>query len=223
MTKVLVVGDLHGQYEIAEKALATGFPVVFLGDYLDSFNRSIEDQVKTLILVISAVREGKATAIAIKGNHEVSYLDHYYRCSGYSGITQLYMDSIDTSLLKDYYWCEGFLLSHAGVSQKMLDAEGYESVEEYLTSDKDLEENVERFEWNGYIRGGTKVCGGLRWCDWRDFVPVDGVNQIVGHTRGNEIREKDGNYCIDVLEDRYGDCLGLLIEDGKVEVYDFYE
>ena len=52
--KTIIVGDLHGRYEIAEKVLASGHNVVFVGDYVDSReNRSVEDQIKTIEIVLN--------------------------------------------------------------------------------------------------------------------------------------------------------------------------
>lgn len=211
--KWLVVGDLHGQHEIAQAALDTDYPVVFIGDYLDSFKRSVDDQIITLRLVLNAVRRDKA--VALRGNHELSYWLPNAQCSGYKAATQLHFNDLvkDFEMLtRDYVWVEGFLISHAGVSQHILDLYDL-SLEEYL--------HRGRFGDVGYSRGGLSPVGGLYWCDWRyDFEPVPDVKQIVGHTRGALIRENDGNYCIDVLEDAEKP-QGLLIEDGKAEIYYF--
>ena len=39
--KTIIVGDLHGRIEIAEQLLKEDCNIVFIGDYLDSFDRSI--------------------------------------------------------------------------------------------------------------------------------------------------------------------------------------
>ena len=217
MTKTLVIGDTHGNIKAVKAALSEGFPVVFLGDYLDSKDRSIEDQVKTLRTVLKAIEEGKA--VGLFGNHDIQYHYGFQSSSGYRKKTQDYVTHLDMSVLKDYYWCEGFLLTHAGVNQEMLEYEGYSSVEDYLNDT----EKKDRFDWCGWARGGHRPRGGLRWNDYNwEFIPVPGVNQVFGHTRGKEIREIDNNWCIDVLEDDYSTSYkGLLIEDGKAEIYEF--
>lgn len=211
--KWLVVGDLHGQHEIAQAALDTEYPVVFIGDYLDSFRRSIDDQVITLRLVLDAARSGNA--VTLRGNHDLSYWPPNVRCGGYKAVTQFHFNHLRADFemfTQNYVWKEGFLISHAGVSQKILDE--YEmTLEEYLDNGQ--------FSDVGYQRMGPAPSGGLFWCDWRtEFVPVAGIKQIVGHTRGQLIREKEGNYCIDVLEDRDSP-QGLLIENGVAEIYNF--
>lgn len=197
-----VVGDLHGQLEIAMKAIRIGAPVIFLGDYLDSHRVGIEDQVRTLQYVLDAVKDGQARALF--GNHERSYIDDHMMCSGFKHATLAHVMHLDWSPLEHYIEAEGFLMTHAGVSAKLLDVTG-STVAEYLEAGS--------YDQIGRSRGGSQVSGGLYWCDWnRDFVPVDGTKQIVGHTRGDIIREKDGNFCIDVLEDSFSQI--VRINDG---------
>lgn len=207
--ETLVVGDLHGQVEIAEKALSFGTPVIFIGDYLDSFTRSYEDQIRTLQVIIEAVRDGKATALY--GNHEWSYLDPKMQCSGYNYHTARMVPHLDTDVLKEYVFAEGFLISHAGVSKKLLDARE-QTLEEYLEAGE--------FKQIGRSRGGRDRVGGLFWADWnKDFEPLEDQPQIVGHTRGNIIRQKGNSYCIDVLEDYCPQ--GVVINNGSLEIVEF--
>lgn len=222
MSKTLVVGDVHGMLSAVEAALATDYPVVFLGDYLDGFRTSYLDQVACLERVLQAQEEGRA--VALSGNHERSY-SHHETCSGFN--MSLFEELQNRGLLermekelKPYHWCEGFLLSHAGVCHTLLDSVGI-TLEQYLEGG--------RFSDVGMARGGDSVSGGLFWCDWNyEFIPVEGVKQIVGHSHDRLIREKDGNYCIDCLpydahgtyKAKYSSKNALLIEDGKVETYE---
>jgi len=208
--KTLVIGDLHGQYEIAQKAVDTGMPLVFVGDYLDSFYRSVEDQIRTLRVAMDAMVTGQAIAIA--GNHEISYMKANKRCGGYNPITQRYVNHINMETLYDWHRVEGFLISHAGVSDRHL-----QSVN--LTLDDYLYNGQEYYDSAGITRGGRHAVGGLRWCHYpSEFEPVKGVSQIFGHTRQRYglIAEKDNNWCIDVLED--GEAKVLEIENGKAKV-----
>lgn len=204
----IVVGDLHGQLEIARAALALGERTIFIGDYLDSFTASVEDQVETLRFVLDAVKDGQAQALY--GNHELSYLREDMACSGFKAVTKAHVMHMDLAPLQEYIWEEGFLLSHAGVSDYLLEVRE-QTLEEYL--------EAREFYQIGGARGGLSHCGGLFWCDWRyEFEPVEGVKQIVGHTRGDSIREKHGNYCIDVIEDMRPNPQVVRIEDGELEL-----
>lgn len=198
----IVVGDIHGVHEIVDPVLATGQPVVFIGDYLDSYDRGIDDQLQTLHKVLTAVVDGKA--VALMGNHELSYLDTNMRCSGFNSKLlyklrqpfrgeQSYLSAM-RQYLKPYHFAEGFLISHAGVSRWMLDRQDI-SLREYLDD--------EQFDDIGRARGGWAPVGGLYWCDWdEEFIPLPKQPQIVGHSRRVDrvIGVKGNSYCIDVLE-----------------------
>lgn len=210
MTKTVVVGDLHGQYELAEKVLESEHDVVFIGDYLDSFRRTIHDQIKTLDVVLEACREPRVTAL--KGNHELSYLEPRMMCSGYKHSTQEAVRDRDLSVLEDYTWAEGFLISHAGIAKGLL---------EFLNVDYETYLREKDFYQIGFARGGSCPVGGLFWCDFHfEFECID-IPQIVGHTRGKEIRQIENSYCIDCLEDDSWDV--LLIEGSKAEIVDLRE
>lgn len=212
MTK-LVVGDIHGRLEIVEKVLASKYDVVFLGDFLDSYDRSVEDQVQSLRLALEAVEEGRAQSVV--GNHELSYLGALF-CSGWKSDTQTYVNDLEdriTKSFKNYIEEEGFLISHAGVSNVMLETQGV-TLQEYLDNGE--------FEQVGYSRGGSYRCGGLYWCDWfEDFEPVEGVNQIVGHSGYRPegyplgILEKGGSYNVDCLNNKEE---FLLIDNGNATI-----
>jgi len=215
----LVTGDLHGRHEVVDAVLAEGQPVVFVGDFLDSYDRTRDDQLQTLRKVLTAVKEGKAQALM--GNHEMSYLATWMQASGHGVEMSVRLNSdfdgknTYRSAMREYLQpfveVEGFLISHAGVSNKLL---------EHL--DITCQEYLDRGEYCdiGRIRGGNAVSGGLFWCDWNyDFEPVLGVKQIVGHTRGQAglIRENEGNYCIDCLENEAGTATIAEIKDGELK------
>lgn len=175
MKKMIVVGDLHGQYEIVEAILAKdGYKVCFIGDYLDSFDRQMIEQLHTLNLVLGAIRKEPDRVWGLKGNHELSYLDPKMQCSGYSYELQNQINyTVDMSPLLDYIWVDDWLISHAGVSQKLLDA-----------LDMTLEEYLDAGDFNqiGRARGGRNPIGGLFWCDWwHELEPIP-TPQIVGHS-----------------------------------------
>lgn len=208
MPKTLVVGDLHGQWELAERALETGYPVIFLGDYVDSYTRSAEDSIKTLQIVLEAIKNNKAQGLY--GNHELSYLVEGMLCSGFNGKTLMLIQHLETNLLQDYIYEEGFLMTHAGVSNYLLDKLSI-GLAEYLDD--------ANYNQIGYRRGGRDPCGGIYWCDWTEFDPIPDVNQIFGHSRWKDIRQKEYSFCIDCLEDT--EPKGLLIEDGVATIHKF--
>jgi hypothetical protein len=184
--ETIVVGDLHGDASIAAKALAFPGKVVFVGDYLDSFNFSREDQQEVLLRIITAIEENPEKVTALYGNHELSYLDIHMQCSGFHPETYTFVKHLKRRIklcLQDYAWVQDYLISHAGISNRLLTAFNI-SYKEYL--DKG------RFNDIGRYRGGRSSCGGLFWCDWwNEFEPVPGLKQVVGHSSYRPIDPDD--------------------------------
>lgn len=215
--KVVVVGDLHGQHEVVTKVLAAeGYIVVFIGDYLDSFDRSVVEQLHTIHLVLGAINKEPERVFGLKGNHEISYLDRYMQCSGYSYELKHQLDhSVDMSPLLDYMWVGDYLITHAGVSERLLH-----------DLDTTLEDYLDKGNYNqiGRARGGPNSVGGLYWCDWwREFEPLDDVPQVVGHTNSRPFESDPGiimkgnSYNIDCIE-RTNQV--LVIDKDKAEIWD---
>lgn len=210
----LIVGDLHGRVEVMSKAVDTGYNIVFMGDYLDSFDRSIPDQVTILMDVLGLVQKDPDRYVALLGNHELSYLDSSMKASGYKSSTAYHLIHIKKDMyryLKPFCYSHGFLISHAGVSQRLLD---------YL--DVTLEEYLDRRDFYdiGHYRGGISEIGGLYWCDWyAEFEEVEGQPQIVGHSGYRDIAggqmgvlKKGESYNVD-CQDTSNEFL-LLTDDG---------
>jgi len=183
---VVIIPDLHGKVEVIKLALnQTKYFPVFLGDYLDSFTRTPEEQVEGLQLVLDAITTGRA--IGLLGNHELSYLEFSMRASGYELQTNELLESYALkdkirSLLLPWIEINGFLVSHAGVSLRLLDDLDID-LDQYL--DKNYYPEI------GVVRGGFDAVGGLFWCDYRtEFKPINGVKQVFGHTA---YRKPEGN------------------------------
>src|SRR5437763_15787976 len=70
----------------------------------------------------------------------------------------------------------------------------------------------------GEVRGGLQRFGGPLWMDWDSLFPIPGINQIVGHTAGGEVRKKvtpeSKNYCLDVKNGS----VAALLADGALTI-----
>ena len=198
----IFIGDIHGQVRHVERALALEGKKIFVGDFMDSFTRPIEDHKKCLDLVIEAIEKGEAEAIY--GNHELSYIMPRHRCSGHNSSGKWLMDNYKTRLarlFKPYILLEGpTLISHAGLTRSIWQ-------EEELTLDL-LPQILDEWWPNphspmhqiGRARGGPDDIGGMFWCDFNhEFCPIPELPQIFGHTAGKGIRQRDNAYCIDCL------------------------
>lgn len=177
--KTIVVGDIHGHVNSVEAALAHPCNIVFVGDYLDSFSQSVENQILCLKMVLDAAEAEPDRVVGLIGNHELSYLDPAMRCSGYNTKTQRYVDQLKDrmkAVLKPYHWVGDHLISHAGVDEELL-----------LYKKVSLEEYLESGDFNqiGTYRGGYQPVGGLYWNDFNaEMIPINGLKQVVGHSNG---------------------------------------
>lgn len=222
---VICVGDLHGKIEIAEELLQDEEQeIIFIGDFLDSFDRTTTDQLNLLYTVLEAVRT-RDNVSALMGNHELSYLEPHYKCSGFSWTVdaQLTVDVKQTMRRHLNKWVEreGFLLTHAGVTRSWIPGNQQDTPLVYLENASN-----EALYQIGYSRGGTYNVGGPLWCDYHDdFVPIRGIKQVFGHTASKKAGESSGvrtnddeNFCIDCL-DRVNEVLE--IDNGTAKIVSF--
>lgn len=206
--KYVFVGDIHGKVAEVEAALAMDGRKIFVGDFIDSWDRTVEDHRKCYELVLDAVEKGEADVIF--GNHELSYLVPYHRkhrCSGYDKHRAYLMlglqDRIEKAFKPYIFLAPDFLVSHAGLTSQIW--------ENHKLTIESLPQVLEQW-WPdlgspmhgiGYARGGGDKWGGMFWCDYnQEFEPVTGLRQVFGHTRGrgNGIRQAGNSYCIDCLD-----------------------
>jgi hypothetical protein len=206
MSSIIVCGDIHGKVSIVESVLSDPKQTtIFIGDYLDAYDATAADQIKCIELIMDAV-ENRDNVVALMGNHELSYLYPDYRCSGWNAHTQDYVDNNRLRMegtLQLFAVAEGFLITHAGVSDNFLPVDldrDLASVMGYLDTMP-----IKRIHEVSRIRSGPDPVGGPFWCDWDEFVPIQGIKQIVGHTRYRTfpdigIVSKGDNFNIDCLD-----------------------
>lgn len=203
--KYTFIGDIHGKVEEVERALALDGKKVFVGDFMDSFERGDGEHEQCIELVCAAIERGDTEAIF--GNHELSYLiPQIHRCSGYSkgrhGIVAKHGDKIAALFKPHLLLDKDLLITHAGVTRQLWD----ECQLKLETLDKQLynlwQDHRSPVHYISYKRGGRNPYGGTFWNDWREFRPVPELRQVFGHTGGSPIRTTpDGrNHCIDCLD-----------------------
>lgn len=199
--KYTFVGDIHGKVEEVERALDGDGHKVFVGDFLDSFDRKPEEQVEALLLALDAADRGEATVLF--GNHELSYLmPERHRCSGFKPLTYRLVRPIAGRMMKTMVpylrLPDNFLVTHAGADRLVLPH----------VREGEFEKMDTPLHWIGHTRGGRNSVGGIFWLDFMlEFEPIAGVNQIFGHTAragksGIATRHIEGsrNYCVDCLD-----------------------
>lgn len=205
--KYTFVGDIHGKVDAVRAALDMDGQIVFVGDFMDSFDQPAANHRSCLQLVLDAIRAGKAQAIY--GNHELSYtMTRVHRSSGWSASGQAIMLSHDAEIRELFrphlLLADNVLVTHAGLTRQIF--------EEHALTVAQLDEYLALWwhdRWSpvhgiGTCRGGNDPVGGTFWCDYnREFEPIPGLTQVFGHTAsgsGGIIRCRENSYNVDCLD-----------------------
>jgi Calcineurin-like phosphoesterase len=207
MNKItLIIPDIHHKWHHAEKIISSvgADEIIFLGDYFDDFNDAPEMVQETADWLVSSVN--KPNRIHLFGNHDIHYAYTYrnFKSSGYEQWKNfIIQDTVSQEVwnkLKYYHFLDNrWLLTHAGLhkanvpgsilklktNRKEFIAElsghlDYSIIEGF----KAAANNVPHWIFcAGGSRGGRQPVGGITWCDFeREFSPIEGINQIMGHT-----------------------------------------
>lgn len=205
--KILAIGDIHGRNIWKDTNFNAFDKVVFIGDYVDSYDVSDWETYLNLKDIIEQKKAQPDKIVLLLGNHDIQYL-HFpdYKCSGFredfqNDLTALFVDN--KALFQVAYQVKNYLFTHAGVSRKW-----YNEYLDFFKKDKNKSVGdvlngmyLEHKAYNalfqtGLLRGGEALCGGIVWADKRetqaDF--LFGFHQIVGHSPVPEIEhiEWDG-------------------------------
>jgi len=221
----IVISDMHQRHHWVESYLASQRydEVIFMGDYFDGPHDTPQDALETARWLQDSLT--KPNRVHLLGNHDVwyGYGCAYAHCSGN---TLEKKEAIETVLTpSDWERCElchysqTFLLSHAGIHEHWFSHPIYGTTVDYVNKlcgigRKNLiNGNPDPIFMAGRARGGGygNRPGGITWLDFnREFKPIDGLNQIVGHTpqaspdsegavkwMPNRVRPRSVNYGVD--------------------------
>lgn len=225
--KVIAIGDTHGR-DIWKKILdkeKTFDKWIFVGDYFDSFDINVANQIINFRNIIEFKRNNPDKVITLIGNHDFHYtsacIDSY---SGFNHNTLFNMKSELDNLIKDgtltvAYQIDNFLFTHAGVTKTWCNENGIDtddlvnSLNDYLI----YKPIVYNFRvGNNMSPYGDDVTQGPLWVRPLSLLN-DGLDYIhvVGHTTKKNITQLvDNNYgciLIDTIEN--GEYLEILISD----------
>ena len=238
--RLFVCPDLHEARNLGdvEAAIRRERPAraVFLGDYFDQFDDTPDDAALTAIWLKSSLAQ--PNRVHLWGNHDLAYGCSEIQEAWCPGFTWEKCNAINAILSRDdwgklklAHWEDGFLFSHAGWSNEFSGGPSRAEVSDrraHLTAEeveawRCLKIGQRHWIWGvGYGRGGTQRCGGLLWCDVREFTPIPGLSQVFGHTPGNLGTVKSGrdsfNLCLDTCNRAQGAQHYLMIEGGGVQV-----
>lgn len=184
MSKILVVGDLHGRDFWIEPCQKWQGPIVFLGDYHDPypFQVSKEKSLEILKQLVEFYENNKDRITCLIGNHDGNYLIK----SGFADRVDSYHYAEVESLLrkldlKTAYLNNDILFSHAGALKEWLEINNL-SIEDVPSLDF---KNKALADVSPY-RGGSAQVGGILWGDAQEYDEhphVPGIYQVFGHTQ----------------------------------------
>lgn len=247
--RILVCSDIHHHTYKLHDIIRRESPdfIVVLGDWFDSFHYdTLHDCDKTARYLKKFTHH--QNTITLWGNHDLHYFysSPVLRCSGYTlnkdaCITEALYPFFDEvkSKFKWYVWIDDYLCTHAGLHPSTLPplAKDVTCIDEFLAKETENAHTdilAGKHNWvygAGRARGGYERYGGIVWLDFDDeFIPIEGLKQIVGHTyrRNNRVQKhwedtaeditQANNLCIDTNLDEY-----LIIHNGKITIKSYKE
>lgn len=207
--RTLIIPDIHNQTENADHWLQTQKydRIVFLGDFFDNYEDSACEAAKTALWLRE--RMEARDDVFLLGNHDAAYLfPDALECLGFTRAKSRAIHEV----LKPRHWQrfqlahfeQGWLLSHAGFHPVWIKEPSVKNILSRCGKAMRLAKKriVDPILGAGEDRGGLQRFGGPLWMDFDNFLPIPKINQIVGHTPDEAVREKitsnSRNYCLDV-------------------------
>ena len=241
--KVLVIPDVHGSHnwEQAKQIIDTVDKVVFIGDYVDSWENKWPDQGENLNNIFKFARENPDKVDVLWGNHDWSYFSqsrYGYQVSGHQPLHSTEISSLlnaNKDILKVAVCYDDWVFSHAGITHAWVttfkgdcEAEGIKFEEEDFFEQLNVAARNhvidELFDWHGFFSGcGDEPCQGPLWVRPGSLLSnAEYPMQVVGHTEVVEgidffAQGKNGSRVI-VVDSPDHSCLRIL--DTKKE-YEF--
>lgn len=217
--KILSIGDIHGKNIIPNIEANNYDKIVFVGDYMDSYDISPIEQIINLEEIIQFKKNNYDKVELLIGNHDIQYYLpdsklHLVRASGYNPAIKFETHNLfkeNKELFKITYQYQNYIWSHAGITKGW-----YNMSFKSFDTEKTLAESLNlQFEYENPVlwycshhRGGFKNVGGILWADkietWKK--PLQNYHQIIGHTRVDSIINRNINENTSVT---YIDCLDI--------------
>jgi predicted phosphodiesterase len=213
--QILVIPDVHGRTfwkEAIDKypSLPTGQSVrsiVFLGDYLDPYAReniTPEEALANFKDIIAFKQANMDRVTLLIGNHEIHYLDTFYKFSrkdtlNAEYIHQLLVDNLPLFSMASQAEMNGktFLFTHAGIVESWWKKFFPDTPTDAMSVCNALNAKMSNMETLGAFiddalmeiskrRGGEAEAGSCLWADLdehRKSESFNGIYQVFGHTQ----------------------------------------
>lgn len=208
--KILCLGDSHGRstWQKHAKEVKEYDKIIFLGDYVDSFDKTDQEIIDNLKDILQFKKENIDKAELLLGNHDLMYMflptNKLWRCSGFrqSYSSEIhYLFNENKKLFKASYQINNWFFSHAGLTRLFLKNLRNKIPDNFLSlNDNNYSEYINTiFESSpnylsdiSYYRGGNRPWGGPFWADIREFSnqSILPLNCVMGHQPVKNITKK---------------------------------
>ncbi len=223
MDRIIIIPDIHYRLTVVNSILDREYQratkIIFLGDYFDTQDHSHE-MAAVMAFWLKGVTADKK-CLCLLGNHDMQYLypkNTHFSVKGYDPAIAHIVSSIitpeDIKRFALHYFHKTWLFSHAGIHPGFLSHRHGSLRSQARTLEREAfltaaGGGITDFLEAGQARRGMAPYGGVTWLDFEDeFLPVHGINQVVGHTRGTTVRciqvASSRNYCLDAMSRYYG-------------------
>lgn len=219
--KIIVLGDIHGR-TVWKDIITKENPdkVIFIGDYVDSFDVPWDVQLNNLSDIIQYRIDNPDKVVTLLGNHDFHYTrmctdrySGYQQAAGYQ-FTPLIENAITAGLFIAVYRHENFLFTHAGLTNTWCKFNNVDLKGDFVTQINEmLEFQGMQFNFQGRDPYGDDPTQGPMWVRLNSLQAdqIPGFTQVVGHTDHEHItRYGDNIIAIDALRNKEY----LVIEDG---------
>jgi hypothetical protein len=218
--KILAIGDIHGRdnWKLGLEFYPDADKVIFIGDYTDSFTKTNVEILHNLKEIVEFKKDNPEKVELLIGNHDLSYMyrDFGFVCAGFrpEAFTDLnILFKENEELFSVFFKYNDYLFSHAGITNGWMSwaknilmryTHTDDSICELLECLNFLPKTKDKYILNslGEKRGGMRYDkGSPLWADKKELIndPLNGFNQIVGHTYTSKIEKIDNLYFIDCL------------------------
>lgn len=226
---ILIVPDIHHHTENAEYWLKVQKfdRAIFLGDYFDDHDDNANDARKTALWLRD--RMDATEDVFLLGNHDAAYLFPHCEELYCPGFTKAKSQAIRETLLPKHWHRfklaheeQGWLLSHAGFHPAWIDAPTVPKILQRCETAMALAASgkVDPILAYGETPGGVQRFGGPLWMAWENFLPIPGINQVVGHSTGECVREQNTDRSRNVCIDVENASVATILTNGELRILD---
>lgn len=248
--RFLTIGDVHGRnkwqkavYRFDDKGNVIDCllgkeidKVIFVGDYVDSWDLSNMDILSNLVAIINLKKDYPDNVELLWGNHDVAYLNMDGGISGFRSAMAPDLNRIfneNRELFNLAYQYKNTIWTHAGIHKgwwsyyalPVIEGKKVVRWSEFLDDCKNIADylnvmfnfNFEDIYMVSHHRGGYNKVGGPLWADKIEIYskPLSGYHQVVGHTPVNYPKTYD---FYDLTKVTFADCMDKSDDFYKLEL-----